>query len=136
MTLTSIVKWILRAIAAVIMLQTLYFKFTAQPESVQLFTMLGIEPWGRIGTGVAELIAAILILYPLTSWIGAGLGLGLMSGAIFFHLTILSIYFGGDALLFSYAVAVFVSCAILLYLDKEKVIQFLTGLLSILKKNK
>jgi hypothetical protein len=133
MKLTSIVKWVLRGIAAVIMLQTLYFKFTAQ---VQLFSMLGMEPWGRIGTGVGELIAAILILYPPTSWIGAGLGLGLMSGAIFFHLTILGIFFGGDALLFSYAVAVFVSCAILLYFDKEKVFQFLTGLLSMLKKNK
>ncbi len=136
MNLISIVKWVLRGIAAVIMLQTLYFKFTAQPESVQLFGMLGMEPYGRIGTGVGELIASILILYPPTSWIGAGLGVGLMSGAIFFHLTILGIFFGGDALLFSYAVAVFVSCSILLYFDKEKVIQFLTGLLTILKKNK
>ena len=91
MKLMAIVKWILRGVAAVIMLQTLYFKFTAQPESVQLFSMLGMEPWGRIGTGMGELIAAILILYPPTSWIGAGLGLGLMSGAIFFHLTILGI---------------------------------------------
>lgn len=136
MKLMSIVKWVSRGIAAVIMLQTLYFKFTAQQESVQLFSMLGMEPWGRIGIGIGELIAAILILYPSTSWIGAGLGLGLMSGAIFFHLTILGIFFGGDALLFSYAVTVFVSCAILLYFDKEKVIQFLTGLLSMLKKDK
>lgn len=136
MKLLSIVKWVSRGVAAVIMLQTLYFKFTAQQESVQLFSMLGMEPWGRIGIGIGELIAAILILYPSTSWIGAGLGLGLMSGAIFFHLTILGIFFGGDALLFSYAVTVFVSCAILLYFDKEKVIQFLTGLLSMLKKDK
>jgi asparagine N-glycosylation enzyme membrane subunit Stt3 len=129
MKLVSIAKWTLRAIAAVIMLQTLYFKFTAQPESVQLFSMLGMEPWGRIGTGAAELIASILILYPRSSWLGAGLGLGLMSGAIFFHLTILGIFFGGDALLFSYAVIVFVSCAILLIFDKEKVIQFMSGFL-------
>jgi hypothetical protein len=133
MKLQSIVKWVLRGIAAVIMLQTLYFKFTAQPESVQLFSMLGMEPWGRIGTGVGELIAAILILYPRSSWLGAGLGLGLMSGAIFFHLTILGIFFGGDALLFSYAVIVFVSCAILLIFDKAKVIQFVSGFLAKLK---
>lgn len=129
-----IIKWLLRGIAAVIMLQTLYFKFTAQPESVQLFGMLGIEAWGRIGTGVGELIAAILILYPPTSWIGAGLGLGLMSGAIFFHLTILGVFFGGDALLFSYALIVFAASGILLYLEKEKLIDFVTGLLAKMKK--
>jgi hypothetical protein len=134
MKLVSIVKWTLRAIAAVIMLQTLYFKFTAQPESVELFSMLGMEPWGRIGTGVLELIASILILYPRSSWLGAGLGLGLMSGAIFFHLTILGIFFGGNALLFSYAVVVFISCAILLLFDKEKVIQFILELSAKLKK--
>jgi len=130
----SIIKWLLRCIAALIMLQTLYFKFTAQPESVQLFGMLGMEPWGRIGTGVGELIAAILILYPPTSWIGAGLGLGLMSGAIFFHLTILGVFFGGDALLFSYALIVFAASGILLYLEKEKLIDFVTGLLAKIKK--
>jgi hypothetical protein len=134
MKLMAIVKWILRGVAAVIMLQTLYFKFTAQPESVQLFSMLGMEPWGRIGTGMGELIAAILILYPPTSWIGAGLGLGLMSGAIFFHLTILGIFFGGDALLFSYAVVVFIASAILLYWDKEKLTQFLARLFGKIKK--
>ncbi|NOS56897.1 MAG: DoxX family protein [Cyclobacteriaceae bacterium] len=129
-----IIKWLLRVIAALIMLQTLYFKFTAQPESVQLFGMLGMEPWGRIGTGVGELIASLLILFPPTSWIGAGLGLGLMSGAIFFHLTILGVFFGGDALLFSYAVIVFVASGILLYLDKEKLIDFVTILLPKMKK--
>jgi hypothetical protein len=134
MKLMAIVKWILRGVAAVIMLQTLYFKFTAQPESVQLFSMLGMEPWGRIGTGVGELIAAILILYPATSWIGAGLSVGLMSGAIFFHLTILGIFFGGDALLFSYAVVVFIASAILLYWDKEKLTQFLARLFGKIKK--
>jgi len=129
-----IIKWLLRGIAALIMLQTLYFKFTAQPESVQLFGMLGMEPWGRIGTGVGELIAAILILYPPTSWIGAGLGLGLMSGAIFFHLTILGVFFGGDALLFSYALIVFAASGILLYLEREKLIDFVTRLLAKMKK--
>ena len=76
--------WILRLLAALIMLQTLYFKFTGHEESVQLFTTLGMEPWGRIATGVFELIASILILYPRITGYGAALGLGLMSGAIFF----------------------------------------------------
>src|SRR6202035_4623057 len=99
----NILIWILRLLAAVILLQTLYFKFTAHPQSVHLFTILGMEPWGRIGTGVLELIASILILYPRTTGFGAALGLGLMAGAIFFHLTRLGIVFDGDAVLFIYA---------------------------------
>lgn len=108
--------WILRILAALIMLQTLYFKFTANPQSVALFTQLGMEPWGRIGTGVLELIASILILYPRTTGIGALLGLGLMSGAIFFHLTKLGIIFDGDAVLFIYAVIVFICCLLLVWI--------------------
>ena len=109
----TIFTWILRLVAAVIMIQTLYFKFTAHEQSVALFTQLGMEPWGRIGTGVLELIASILILYPRTTGWGAGLGLGLMGGAIFFHLTKLGIVFDGDAVLFIYAATVFVCCLIL-----------------------
>lgn len=110
---SNTIMWILRLVAAVIMLQTLYFKFTAHEQSVALFTQLGMEPWGRIGTGVLELIASILILNPRTTGWGAGLGLGLMSGAIYFHLTKLGIVFGGDAVLFIYAVITFVCCLIL-----------------------
>lgn len=87
--------WTLRLLAAAIMLMTLYYKFTAHPQSVKLFTEIGMEPWGRIGTGVLELIASLLILYPRTTGYGAILGLGLMAGAIFFHLTKLGIEFGG-----------------------------------------
>ncbi len=121
----TIFTWILRLIAAFIMLQTLYFKFTAQPESVQLFTTLGMEPWGRIGTGVGELIASILILIPRTTLMGAIMGLGLMSGAIFFHLTKLGVYFGGDAVLFGYAVTVFVCCALLVIIYRKNIPQLL-----------
>src|SRR3954467_9544324 len=110
---SNIITWVLRLLAAVIMLQTLYFKFTGHEQSVALFTQLGMEPWGRIGTGVLELIASILILYPRTTGWGAALGLGLMSGAIFFHLTKLGIVFAGDAVLFIYAVITFVCCLIL-----------------------
>ncbi|MFL5748689.1 MAG: DoxX family protein [Niastella sp.] len=114
MKFTAIAIWILRLLAAVIMLQTLYFKFTGHPQSVALFTQLGMEPWGRIGTGVLELIASVLILYPRTTGWGAALGLGLMSGALFFHLTKLGIVFDGDAVLFTYALITFVCCLLLL----------------------
>lgn len=116
----NIAIWVLRLLPAVIMLQTLYFKFSAKPESVELFTILGMEPWGRLGTGVMELIAAIMILYPKTTVYGAGLGLGLMSGAIFFHVTKLGLDFGGDYLLFTYAVICFASCAVLLLLFRSQ----------------
>ena len=125
MQLKKILIWILRVVAAVIMLQTLYFKFTSHPESVELFTELGIEPWGRIGTGVIELIASILILIPVTSYLGAILAIGLMSGAIFSHLTVLGISYGGDPLLFIYAVIVFIACAVLLLLEREKIFDLL-----------
>lgn len=121
----NIISWLLRLVAAVIMLQTLYFKFTAQEESVQLFTALGMEPWGRIGTGVLELVASILLLIPRTTLAGAVLGAGLMSGAIFFHLTKLGINFGGDSLLFSYAVIVFIACAVLVLLHRKDISRLL-----------
>jgi uncharacterized membrane protein YphA (DoxX/SURF4 family) len=121
----TIFTWILKILAAVILLQTLYFKFTAKPESVELFTTLGMEPWGRIGTGVAELIASILILIPRTTLPGALMGLGLMAGAIFFHLTKLGINFGGDAVLFIYAVIVFVCCQALIIIYRKNIPQLL-----------
>lgn len=121
MKLQLIIPWLLRLLAALILLQTLYFKFTAHPQSVHLFTLLGMEPWGRIGTGVLELVASILILYPRTTGIGAALGVGLMGGAIFFHLTRLGIVFDGDAVLFIYAVITFVCCASLFILYRQQV---------------
>ncbi|THU30386.1 DoxX family protein [Niastella caeni] len=114
MKANTIFIWALRLLAAIIMLQTLYFKFTGHEQSVALFTQLGMEPWGRIGTGVLELIASILILYPRTTGWGAALGLGLMSGALFFHLTKIGIVFDGDAVLFIYALITFVCCLVLL----------------------
>lgn len=114
--------WLLRLLAAVIMLQTLYFKFTAHEQSVKLFTELGMEPWGRIGTGVMELVASVLLLVPRTTKFGALLGAGLMSGAIFFHLTKLGIIFDGDAVLFTYAVITFVCCALLLLIYRKELL--------------
>ena len=125
MKFQPILIWVLRVLAALIMLQTLYFKFTAHPQSVHLFTILGMEPWGRIGTGLFELIASVLILYPRTTGWGALLGMGLMSGAIFFHLTKLGIKFDGDYGLFAYALVAFACCAALFILFRRQVFSIL-----------
>ena len=121
----TIFIWVLRIVAAAILIMTLYFKFTAHPQSVKLFTTLGMEPWGRIGTGVFELIASILILIPRTTLLGALMGLGLMAGAIFFHLTKLGIIFDGDAGLFTYAVITFVCCLLLIIIYRKNIPQLL-----------
>src|SRR5438270_7992644 len=86
-----VVSWLLRLVAAIILLQTLFFKFTGARESVYIFSTLGLEPWGRIGSGVVELIAAVMILAPATVAWGALLSLGVISGAIVSHLTKLGI---------------------------------------------
>src|SRR6187549_3788200 len=75
-----VVSWALQIVVAVILLQTLFFKFTGAAESVHIFSTLGAEPWGRIGSGVVELIAALLLLYPPTITIGAIVSLGVISG--------------------------------------------------------
>lgn len=118
----TIVSWICRIAAAVILLQTLYFKFTGAEESKYIFTKVGMEPAGRIGSGVAELIAAILLLIPATTWLGAGMGMGLMAGAIFFHLTVLGIVVKDDGgLLFGLACGVFLCSAIVLWLHRQAI---------------
>lgn len=106
-------SWACRIVAAVILLQTLYFKFTGAPESVYIFTTVGLEPWGRYASGVAELFAAILLLLPRTSAVGGLLAAGVMIGAIGSHLTKLGIVVQNDGgLLFGLAVTVFVCATI------------------------
>lgn len=118
----NIFSWILRIIVAGILLQTLFFKFTGAPESIYIFTKVGAEPWGRIASGVLELIAAVLILIPRTAWFGALMSLGIISGAIFSHLTILGIVVQDDGgLLFILASTVFVSSAIILFLHRGEI---------------
>lgn len=121
--------WVLRIVPAVILLQTLFFKFTAAEESVYIFSKLGMEPWGRIGSGIAELVAAILILIPFTTGIGAVIALGVISGALISHLTILGIEVQGDqGQLFIYALIVFVCCILLLVFEKNRLLFFLKKL--------
>lgn len=94
-------------VAAILMLQTLYFKFSGSEESVYIFTTLGMEPWGRIAVGIFELIASVLLLVPSMVWLGSVLAIGLMVGAIGMHATILGIEVMGDrGQLFIYAVVV------------------------------
>ena len=119
--------WALRILAALILLQTLFFKFTGSAESVYIFTTLGAEPWGRVGTGLAELVASVLLFLPRRSWLGAGLGMALMAGAILSHLFRLGIEIQDDGgLLFGLGIIVFVACAISLVIHRKE-IPFLGG---------
>ena len=107
--------------AAIILLQTLYFKFTGAPESVYIFNELGVEPFGRIGTGVLELIISLLLLIKRYSLWGAILGLGVISGAILSHIFILGIEVQNDGgLLFRLAILVFVLLLITISSQKHK----------------
>lgn len=120
----NILSWALRIVIAVILLQTLFFKFTGAEESVYIFTALGAEPWGRIGSGVVELIASILLLTPRTVWFGALLCLGTISGAIMSHLTMLGIKLtpvGDNGELFALAVVVLLCSLMVLLLHRRQI---------------
>ncbi len=113
---------VVRIAVALILVQTLYFKFSGAAESVYIFSTLGIEPVGRIGSGIAELIAAVLLLIPNLVWLGAGLALGVISGAILSHLTVLGIVIMDDGgTLFILALLVFFGSAFLLWKRKKQI---------------
>jgi hypothetical protein len=119
LTASVLASWILQLVVAGILLQTLFFKFTGAAESVYIFSTLGAEPWGRIGSGVVELIASILLLVPATTTIGAALALAVIAGAILSHLTILGIEVQGDGgLLFALALVVFIASGLILLLRR------------------
>ena len=116
-----ILDWLIRIVVAVILLQTLYFKFTGAKESVYIFSTLGAEPWGRIGSGLFELVASILLLIPRTAALGAVLVFGTSCGALFAHLTMLGIKLtavGDHGELFALAVTIFVGSLLALYLHR------------------
>ena len=114
--LNVVILWGLRIVSALLLLQTLWFKFSGSAESVYIFSTIGIEPWGRIATGVAELIASVLLLIPATVALGALMGIGIMAGALVSHFFILGIEVQGDGgQLFIYALIVFACCIILLW---------------------
>ena len=123
------VSWVAQLAVAGILLQTLFFKFTGAEESVYIFTTLGrfvhvagIEPWGRVGSGVVELIAGLMLLVPATASLGAGLAMGVMAGAIASHILVLGIEVKGDGgLLFALAVTAFVGSVVVLVLRRSQI---------------
>ena len=118
----TIASWILQLIAAAILAQTLFFKFSGAEESKFIFTTLGAEPWGRVASGCAELVAVILLLAPRTVTLGALLALGVMTGAIGSHLTKLGIVVQNDGgLLFGLALTVFACSAVVLVLRRREI---------------
>lgn len=135
-TIVLVFSWVCRVVAAIILLQTLFFKFTAAPESVYIFTKLGtfihsylpfasvgtVEVAGRIGSGIMELIAAVLLLTPRFVWAGAVLAMAATAGAFVSHLTFLGIEVQGDkGLLFILAITVFVTSAVALFLHRTQI---------------
>ena len=126
MAMSNYVVWVIRLIVAGILLQTLYFKFSGHPDSVYIFEQTGLGSTGRIGIGILELISAILILIPKFSAFGALSSLGIISGAIFFHLTKLGVEVHGDGgTLFFLAIAVFVGSVALLILHRQQILQII-----------
>jgi len=120
----SITSWTLQLIAAVILFQTLFFKFSGAKESIYIFSTVGMEPWGRIGSGVVELIASIMLVIPATVTVGAIIALVTISGAIFFHLTKLGIALpavNDRGELFALAVVVFVVSLAILFIRRAEI---------------
>jgi putative oxidoreductase len=125
----AVVSWTAQLTVAGILLQTLFFKFTGAEESVYIFTTLGrfvhvagVEPWGRIGSGVIELIAGLMLLVPGTASLGAGLAMGVMAGAIASHVLVLGFEVKGDGgLLFALALTAFVGSVVVLVLRRSQI---------------
>ena len=120
----TIISWICRIAVAIILFQTLFFKFTGAEESKYIFsTVLSpeLEAYGRIGSGVIELFAVILLLIPSTGWLGALIALGTISGAIFSHVALLGIVVKNDGgLLFALACTVFVLSSVILIIHRRQ----------------
>lgn len=124
--LTSYAFLVARFAAAIILLQTLYFKFTGAEESVYIFSTLGVEPWGRWLVGALELVAGVLLLIGSAAWLGAGLAVGLMLGALGAHLTVLGVEVHNDGgYLFFLAVAVLAASLVVLWIQRKKVTSLL-----------
>lgn len=129
MNTKNIISWILRLTVAIILLQTLYFKFTAHPDSVHIFSALGVEPWGRIGLGIIELVTALLILIPKTKIFGMINSLGIILGAVLSHLLVLGLNVGNDGGgLFTLAIIVLIASIIFLILHKTEVVSLIKSI--------
>jgi hypothetical protein len=122
----TITSWTLQLIAAAILFQTLFFKFTGAEESRHIFSTLGLEPWGRLGSGMVELVAVVLLLIPKTVPLGALLSLGVITGAIISHVTKLGLVVKGDGgLLFALAITVFICSAVIILIRRHQLVSLL-----------
>lgn len=123
---SGFISWLFQLLAAVILLQTLYFKFTGAPESIYIFENVGMEPWGRYTSGIIELFAGILLLVPRLNWLGAIFGAGVMSVALYVHLSILGIEVRGDGgAMFYLAGTVWISCLAVIWIRRGEMTQII-----------
>lgn len=119
----TITLWIFQVIGGLILLQASVFKFIGAPETVHIFTTMGVEPWGRFLTGILEVAAGVMLLVPRTAALGAALALGVISGAILSHLTVLGIAIeaiGDSGEMFGMAIAVFVASLVVLVIRRRE----------------
>jgi uncharacterized membrane protein YphA (DoxX/SURF4 family) len=112
---------ILRLIVAGILLQTLFFKFSAAPESIYIFSTLHAEPFGRWFAGLSELAAALLLLIPRTQTLGALASAGVMVGALLSHIFVLGLVVQNDGgLLFGLALTVLVLSLVIIFFNRSE----------------
>ncbi|MCE9597164.1 MAG: DoxX family protein [Spirochaetia bacterium] len=120
--MTHWISLLFRVLAALVLGQTLFYKFSAAPESVFIFQTLGMEPIGRLGSGIAELLTVVLLLIPRTSWLGGIIGIGIMLGAVLSHIFVLGIAVMGDhGLLFCLALFTMFACAGVVFLERKRI---------------
>lgn len=115
-------SWVCRAIAATIMIETLFFKFTGAEESIYIFSKMGLESWWRYGQGIWELIASMLLLRWRLGWAGGLLTMGALGAAIVSHLTVLGVVVQGDhGLLFAMALTTFACGTVVTFLHRHEI---------------
>lgn len=116
-----LISWAAQLVAAVILGQTLFFKFSGAPESIFIFSSVGIEPWGRYATALTELVAVVMLLTPRTAALGALLAIAVMVGALGSHLLFLGIEVQGDGgTLFVLALVVTAAASVVLWLRRAQ----------------
>lgn len=121
---SGFISWLFQLLAAIILLQTLYYKLAGAAESVYIFESLGMEPLGRYGSGVIELFAGLLLLVPRLSWIGALLGSLVMSVALYVHIFNLGLEIKGDGgAMFYLAVTTYISCLAVIWIRRKQMVK-------------